>query len=99
LSFLISQFTSSFLIQTVILLMVIMIPSSPLFTAESVIADIAHLLPFSYFDLSKVLTYGDSYLPAINQQVTFANGLICLASYSVLCLAVSALIIKKKERL
>lgn len=99
LSFLISQFTSSFLIQTVILLMVIMIPSSPLFTAESVIADIAHLLPFSYFDLSKVLTYGDSYLPVINQQVTLANGLICLAGYSVLCLAVSAMIIKKKESL
>ncbi|WP_414839575.1 hypothetical protein [Carnobacterium sp. TMP28] len=98
LSILISRFTHSFLVQTVVLLMVIMLPSSPLFTAESAIANIAHFLPFSYFDLSKVLTYGDSFSPSINEYINFTNGLICLMSYAVLCLLVSWLMIKKKGR-
>ncbi len=98
LSFLISRFTSSFLIQTVILLVVIMLPSSPLFTADSAIASVAHFLPFSYFDLSKVLTFGDSYSPMINENITFINGLICLVSYSILCLLVSLMVIKKKGK-
>lgn len=98
LSFLISRFTNSFLIQTVILLVVVMLPSSPLFTADSAIAGVAHFLPFSYFDLSKVLTFGDSYSPMINEHITFVNGLICLVSYSILCLLLSLIVIKKKRK-
>jgi len=98
LALLISRFTDNFFVSLFIMLVCVIVPSTPVFSPDSVIASIAHYIPFTYFDFSKVLIFGNEYAPIINEQVSFLNGVINLSFSSMVCVFVSSILIKKKMK-
>lgn len=99
LAFLVSRFTDNLFIQLFVLLACISIPSTPIFSPESAIASFAHYLPFTYFDFNKVLTYGNSYTPVINEHISFLSGITILSIYSIICIIFSSIIIRKRKKI
>lgn len=99
LSLLVSRFTDNVFINLFVLLIIIIIPSTPVFSPDSALASFGHYIPLTYFDISKVLTYGNEYMPRLNQQVNFMNGVISLSIFSVIGAIISGIIIKVKKRL
>ena len=78
----------------------VLLPTLPLFNnTDSFFAVIAHYIPFTYFDLTKVITYGTEDFPVINEHINFTGGLICLFAYSILCILISSVLISKKSKI
>ncbi|WP_208559504.1 ABC transporter permease [Marinilactibacillus kalidii] len=99
LSILISRFTDNFFINLFVLLIILVIPSTPIFSPDSALTNIAHYIPLTYFDISKVLLYGNEYMPRVNQQVNFMNGLLSLSVFSIIAATISGLLINIQKRL
>lgn len=100
LALLISRFTDNFFVYLSVMLASVLLPTLPVFNnTDSFFAGIAHYVPFTYFDLTKVITYGTEDFPVINEQINFTGGLICLFAYSILCILVSSVLISKKSKI
>lgn len=100
LALLISRFTDNFFIYLSVMLTSVLLPTLPLFNnTDSFFAKIAHYIPFTYFDLTKTITYGTQDFPVINEQINLTGGLVCLAIYSILCIFISGMVILKKSKL
>ncbi|MER2175492.1 MAG: hypothetical protein ABS911_12505 [Carnobacterium sp.] len=100
LALLISRFTDNFFIYLSVMLTSVLLPTLPLFNnTDSFFARIAHYIPFTYFDLTKVITYGTEDFPVINEHINFTGGLICLFAYSILCILISSVLISKKSKI
>ncbi|CAD5900330.1 membrane hypothetical protein [Carnobacterium maltaromaticum] len=60
---------------------------------------IAHFIPFSYFNIPVIIEGGNEIYPLLNQHLTIQNGIICLVSYSLLFIVVSSVIIAKQKKI
>ncbi|PTQ82207.1 hypothetical protein C8U37_11814 [Trichococcus patagoniensis] len=97
LSFFISLFTGSVLINAGILLSSILLVESPFLQNDS-LKSVIHLLPFSYADPYKVLIFSDYNSPIINPSVNFQNGVLCLLIYSAIFFSLSfGIVIRRKK--
>ena len=100
LALLISRFTDNFFVYLSVMLTSVLLPTIPLFNnTDSFFAKIAHYIPFTYFDLTKTITYGTQDFPVINEQISLTSGLICLAISSIFCIFISGMLILKKRKL
>ena len=100
LALLISRFTDNFFVYLSVMLTSVLLPTIPLFNnTDSFFAKIAHYIPFTYFDLTKTITYGTQDFPVINEQISLTSGLICLAISSIFCVFISGMLILKKRKL
>lgn len=97
LSFFISLFTGSVLVNAGILVALILLSESQILTAEP-FSNFSHFLPFSYVNTSILLTHGSSYEPLSNASITFTNGVICLMIYTLIfgVASFSAIAVKNK---
>lgn len=98
LSFLISVFTGSIIVNTVILVSIILVADSSLLEIQ-ILENIAHLLPFSYTDPANVVVYGSEFNPLPNSSVTFKNGMINLGIQSMIIFIIAHYLIWQKKKL
>jgi ABC-type transport system involved in multi-copper enzyme maturation permease subunit len=97
LSFFISLFTGSVLINAGILLSSILLVESPFLQSDS-LKNVVHLLPFPYADPYKVLIFSDYNSPIINSSVNFQNGVLCLLMYAAVFFSLSfGIVIRRKK--
>lgn len=98
LSFLISVFTGSIIVNAVILVSIILVADSSLLEIQ-ILENIAHLLPFSYTDPANVVVYGSEFNPLPNSSVTFKNGMINLGIQSMIIFIIAHYLIWQKKKL
>lgn len=97
LSFFISLFTGSVLVNAGILVAMTSLSQLPSLKIEP-FSNFSHFLPFSYVNTNDVLTHGNFWDPVSNPSISFANGLLCLAIYTIIiCLASFSIITTKKK--
>lgn len=96
-SFFISLFTGSVIVNAGILVAMLLLSESPILKVEP-LNNFAQFLPFSYVNADEVLLSGSFWEPISNISITFSNGLTVLSVYSIiLCVASFSIIFSKKK--